>query len=90
MSIGLEALKLINLLLPPKYQIYPVEWEKPTDELINIIKKELDVFEIMKKNLGAPFDYLKYYETVQEWNEEYGDDYPLTNEDFDLLQRVLK
>lgn len=49
----------------------------------------LKAFEIMKKNLGASFDCLKYYETVQEWNEEYGDDYPLTNEEFDLLQEVL-
>lgn len=56
----------------------------------NLIRRDLTVFEIMKKNLGAPFDCLKYYETPQEWNDEYGDDYPLSIEEFDLLKEVLE
>lgn len=46
-------------------------------------------FEIMKKHLGAPFDCLKYYGTARDWNEEYGDDYPLTDDEFDLLVEVI-
>ena len=63
------------------HKMYPEEFD--------IIRRDLKAFEIMKKNLGASFDCLKYYETAQEWNEEYGDDYPLTNEEFNLLQEVL-
>lgn len=74
----LNKLKLDNL----------IEHDYKVEE-ISIIKKELKAFEIMKKNLGASFDCLKYYETVQEWNEEYGDNYFLTNEEFVLLQEVL-
>lgn len=63
------------------HQMYPDE--------CNLIRRDLTVFGIMKKNLGAPFDCLKNYETVQEWNKEYGDNYFLTNEEFVLLQEVL-
>ena len=58
-------------------------------EEINIIEKELKAFEIMKKNLGASFDCLKYYGTARDWNEEYGDDYPLTDDEFNLLVEVI-
>lgn len=55
----------------------------------DIIEKHLKAFEIMKKHLGAPFDCLKYYVTARDWNEEYGDNYPLTDDEFDLLVEVI-
>lgn len=53
------------------------------------VRKTLMAFEILKKHLGAPFDCLKYYGTARDWNEEYGDDYPLTDDEFDLLVEVI-
>lgn len=89
MNKGLKALKNIKEEAGTPYfsSLYDIDdWREDFDT----VGRYLKAFEIMKKNLGASFDCLKYYETVQEWNEEYGDDYPLTNEEFNLLQEVLE
>jgi hypothetical protein len=62
---GLEGLKSIknslDILIENNYR----------NEEINIIEKELKALEIIKRNLGIDLSVLKYYETVQEWNDEF-------------------
>ena len=54
--------------------------------LLNKNEKALEILDIIKKNKGIDLSVLKYYQTVQEWNEEFEDDYFLESNEFDLLK----